>query len=163
MQLGEDTSLILLDLSAALDILSIFPSFELVFKIGSALVVFLLIGSHLISLLALKQSQSMITHSISAFSTLSCGVPQGSYWVYSFTFSIQIFLALWSKKSLKYHLYADTLMKPSCTMCTSLSSLTSTNSALFLESTPLSLTFSPGWTWTNCFFSHQKVIFFSYW
>ena len=78
MDLGEDTSLILLDLSAALDILSIIPSFSLVFKIDSALMVFVLIGSHLISLLALKQSQPMIPHSISAFSTLSCGVPQGS-------------------------------------------------------------------------------------
>ena len=40
-------------------ILSIFPS-SLVFKIGSVLMVFLLIGSHLISHLALRQSQSMI-------------------------------------------------------------------------------------------------------
>ena len=54
-------------------ILSIIPSFLLVFKIGSVLMVCLLIGSHLISHFALRLSQSMI-----AFSTLSCGVPQGS-------------------------------------------------------------------------------------
>ena len=41
-------------------ILSIIPSFLLVFKIGSVLMVFLLIGSHLISHFALRQSQSMI-------------------------------------------------------------------------------------------------------
>ena len=80
MDLGEDTQLILLDLSAALDILSIIPSFSFVFKIGSALMVFLLIGSHLISLLALKQSQSMIPHSTSAFSTLTCGTSKNVVW-----------------------------------------------------------------------------------
>ena len=41
-------------------ILSIIPSFLLVFKIGSVLMVCLLIGSHLISHFALRQSQSMI-------------------------------------------------------------------------------------------------------
>ena len=41
-------------------ILSIIPSFSLVFKIGLVLMVFLLIGSHPISHLALRQSQSMI-------------------------------------------------------------------------------------------------------
>ena len=41
-------------------ILSIIPSFSPVFKIGSVLVVFFLISSHLISHLALRQSQSMI-------------------------------------------------------------------------------------------------------
>ena len=41
-------------------ILSIIPSFSLVFKIGSVLMVFLLIDSHLISPLALRQSWSMI-------------------------------------------------------------------------------------------------------
>ena len=41
-------------------ILSIIPSYSLVFKIGLVLMVFLLIGSHLISHLALRQSQLMI-------------------------------------------------------------------------------------------------------
>ena len=54
-------------------ILSIIPSFLLVFKIGSVLMVCFLIGSHLISHFALMQSQSMIP---SAFSTLSCA----SHW-----------------------------------------------------------------------------------
>ena len=57
MDLGEDASLILLDLSAALVILSIIPSFSLVFKVGSAMMVFLLIGSHFISRLALSLNQ----------------------------------------------------------------------------------------------------------
>ena len=76
MDLGEDTHSS--HLSAALDILWIIPSFLLVFKIDLALMVFVSIGSHLISFLALKQSKSMIPHSISEFSTLSWGVPQGS-------------------------------------------------------------------------------------
>ena len=41
-------------------ILSIIPSFLLVFKIGSVSMVCLLMGSHLISHFALRQSQSMI-------------------------------------------------------------------------------------------------------
>ena len=43
-----------------LSTLSIIPSFSLVFKIGLVLMVFLLLGSHPISHLALRQSQSMI-------------------------------------------------------------------------------------------------------
>ena len=102
MDLGEDTSLILLDLSAALDILSIIPSFSLV-----------LISSPFL----LSSSVNQWFHIPSLHSLLSPVVyPKVPYWVYSFSFSIQLLLALWSKKSLKYYLYADTLMKPSCTM-----------------------------------------------
>ena len=133
-------SLILLDSSAAFDTVTVDHSIILTrlqnwFGFDGL--------SHLISLLALKQSQSMILHSISAFSTLSPGVPQG------FVLDPHLFILYTTplgslmQKSLKYHLYDDILMKPSCTMCTSLSSLISTNSALFLESPPLSLTFSP--------------------
>ena len=58
-------------------ILPIIPSFSSVFKI--VFMVFFLIDSHLISHLALRLSQSLtINDSISALSTLSCGVPQGS-------------------------------------------------------------------------------------
>ena len=85
-----------------LSILLIIPSFSLVYKIGLVLMVFLWIGSHLISHLALKQSQSMIQ-----FSTLSCGVPQGSV-LGPLLFTLYTTpLDSISKNSLKYHLYAD--------------------------------------------------------
>ena len=44
---GEVTSLILLDLSAAFDILSIIPSFFIIFKIGLVFMALLLTGFHL--------------------------------------------------------------------------------------------------------------------
>ena len=67
--------------------------------------VFLSIGSHLISPLALRQSQSMIP---SLHSLLSPVVyPKVPYLIHSFSLSIQLLLARWSQKSLKYHLYAD--------------------------------------------------------
>ena len=48
-------------------------------KIGSVLMVCLLIGSHLISHYLRYRSEAVsINDSIAAFSTLSCGVPQGS-------------------------------------------------------------------------------------
>ena len=86
-------------------ILFIISSFSLVFKIGSVLMVFLLIGSHLISPLALRQSQSMIP---SLHSLLSPVVyPKVPYLVHSFSLSIQLLLARWSKKIPKIYLYAD--------------------------------------------------------
>ena len=67
-------------------ILSIIPSFSLVFKIGLVLIVFCLIGSHLISHLALRQSQSMIPslHSL-LFPVVYPKVP---YMAHSFSLSI---------------------------------------------------------------------------
>ena len=75
MDRGEVTSLILLDLSAAFDTVDhsiLLTRLQNWFGLDG----FSLIGSHLISHLALGQSQSMIPslHSLS----LSCGVPQGS-------------------------------------------------------------------------------------
>ena len=72
-------------------ILSIIPSFLLVFKIGSVLMVCLLIGSHLISHFALRLSQSMIPslHSL-LFPVVYPKVP---YLVHSFSLSIQLLLA----------------------------------------------------------------------
>ena len=64
-------SIILLDSSAAFDTVDhsiLFTRLQNWFGLDGL--------SHLISLLALKQSQSMILHSISAFFTLSPGVPQ---------------------------------------------------------------------------------------
>ena len=72
-------------------ILSIIPSFLLVFKIGSVLMVCLLIGSHLISHFALRQSQSRIPslHSL-LFPVVYPKVP---YLAHSFSPSIQLLLA----------------------------------------------------------------------
>ena len=58
-------------------ILFIIPSFLLVFKIGSVLMVCLLTGSHLISHFALRQSQSMIP-SLHSLLFPACGISQGS-------------------------------------------------------------------------------------
>ena len=72
-------------------ILSIIPSFLLVFKIGSVLMVCLLIGSHLISHFALRLSQSMIP---SLHSLLFLVVyPKVPYLARSFSLSIQLLLA----------------------------------------------------------------------
>ena len=72
-------------------ILSIIPSFLLVFKIGSVLMVCLLIGSHPISHFALRLSQSMIPslHSL-LFPVVYPKVP---YLAHSFSLSIQLLLA----------------------------------------------------------------------
>ena len=74
-------------------ILSIIPSFSLVFKIS---LVFRLIGSHLISHLALRQSQSMIPslHSL-LFPVVYPKVP---YLAHSFLLCILLLLARWSQK-----------------------------------------------------------------
>ena len=73
-------------------ILSIIPSFLLVFKIGLVLMVFLLIGSHLIYQFALRQSQSMIPslHSL----LLPVVYPKVPYLAHSFLLSILLLLAL---------------------------------------------------------------------
>ena len=92
-------------------ILSIMPSFLLVFKIVSVLMVCLLIGSHLISHFALRQSQSMIPslHSL-LFPVVYPKVP---YLAHSFSLSIQLLSARWSQK-IPSNIIC-TLMTPSCT------------------------------------------------
>ena len=113
--------------------------------------VFRLIG--FTSYLSSRSQAVSINDSISAFSTLSCGVPQGSvlgsllFILYTTPLGSVI-----SKNSLKYHLYADDTQL--------YISFTPTNSALCLETPPLSPTFFPGWTWTNCSSIHLKLNFF---
>ena len=73
-----------------LSILLIIPSFSLVFKIGLVLMVFLLIGSHPTSHLALRQSQSMVP---SLHSLLSPVVyPKVPYLAHFFLLSILLLL-----------------------------------------------------------------------
>ena len=117
-------------------ILSIIPSFLLVFKIGSVLMVCLLIGSHL----SLRSQAVSINDSISAFSTLSCGVPQGSVLgPLLFTLYTTPLGSVISNNSLKYHLYADDTQL--------YISFTPTTSALSLES--LTTTFNDILSWMN--------------
>ena len=81
-------------------ILSIIPSFLLVFKIGSVLMACLLIGSHLIFHFALS------LHLCILYSFLWC-TPKFRTWpspFHSFTTPLG---SVVSNKSLKYHLYAD--------------------------------------------------------
>ena len=134
-------------------ILLIIPSFSLVFKIGSVLMVFLLIGSHPISHLVLRQSQSMIP---SLHFLLSPVVyPKVPYLAHFFLLSILLLLARWSHK-IPSNIIC-TLMTPSCTSLSLLQILL----YLLIHLPPLSLTFSPGWTWTNYSSIHQKLNFFS--
>ena len=134
-------------------ILSIIPSFSLVIKIGSVIMVCLLIGSHPISHFALRQSQSMIPslHS-QLFPVVNRKVP---YLAHSCSLSIQLLLARWSQKNPSNIIC--TLMTPSCISLSLLQILL----YLFKHISPLSVTFSPGWTWTNSFSVHRKLIFLS--
>ena len=136
-----------------LSTLSIIPSFSLVFKIGLVLMVFLLLGSHPISHLALRQSQSMIPslHSL-LFPVVYPKVP---YLAHFFLLSILLLFARWSQKIPSNIICM--LMTPSCTSLSLLQILL----YLLTHLPPLSMTFSPGWIWTNYSLIHQKLNFFS--
>ena len=119
-------------------ILSIIPSFLLVFKIGSVLMICLLIGSHLISHFALRQSQSIIPSSHSLLFRVV--YPKVLYLAHSFSLSIQFLLARWSQK-IPSNIIC-TLMTPSCTSLSLLQILL----YLLNHLPPLSMTFAPRWT-----------------
>ena len=134
-----------------LSTLSIIPSFSLVFKIGLVLMVFLLLGSHPISHLALRQSQSMIPslHSL-LFPVVYPKVP---YLAHYFLLSILLLFARWSQKIPSNIICM--LMTPSCTSLSLLQILL----YLLTHLPPLSMTFSPGWIWTNLLLNPSKTEF----
>ena len=107
---------------------------------------------HLISHLALRQSQSMIPslHSL-LFPVVYPKVP---YLAHSFLLSILLLLARWSQKIPSNTIC--TLMTPSCTSLSLLQILL----YVLKHLPPLSLTFFPGWTWTNCSSILLKLNFF---
>ena len=76
------------------------------------------------------------------------------YLVHLLSISIQLFLARWFEK-----IPSNIICTLITTSCTSLSLLLI---LLYLLKPlpPLSMTFSPGWTWTNCFSIHLKLNFF---
>ena len=121
-----------------LSTLSIIPSFSLVFKIGLVLMVFLLLGSHPISHLALRQSQSMIPslHSL-LFPVVYPKVPYLAHYFLLCILAPSLLGDL--KNSLKYHLYADDTQL--------YISFTPTNSALSLDT--LTTTFNDILSWMN--------------
>ena len=154
MDRGEVTSLVLLDLSAALDTVNhsiILTCFQYWFGLDD------LSLNWFTSYLSSRSQAASINDSISTFSTLSLYpvvYPKVPYLAHSFLLSILLILARWSQKILPNTIC--TLMTPSCTSLSLLQIL-----LYLLKHLPtLSLTFFPGWTWTNCSYNHLKLTFF---
>ena len=116
-------------------ILSIIPSFFIVFNIG---LVFMVLLDWFSSYLTSRSQAVSIQNFTSSFSNLSCGVPQGSVLgPLLFTLYTTPLGSVISKSSIKYHLYADDTQL--------YISFTPSNSTFSLKYSPiLSLTYSPG-------------------
>ena len=154
MDRGEVTSLILLDLSADFDTVDhsiLLTRLQNWFGLDG------LSLDWFTSYLSSRSQAVSINDSISAFSTLSCGVPQGSVLgPLLFTLYTTPLDSVMSKNSLKYHLYADDTQL--------YISFTPSNSALSLDT--LTTTFTDSLSWMNlnnlnCSLIHLKLNFFS--
>ena len=129
-------------------ILSIIPSFFIVFNIGLVFMVLLLTGSHLISPHVLKQSPSKIPlHLSQIFLVVYLKVLSLAHF---FSLFIQLLLALSSRRTQSSTTFM--LMIPNCTFL----SLLQTHLLHSKCSPILSLAYSPGWTLTHCSSIHPK-------